>query len=150
MVRFMSARSEKSLLPAMGISVIVILIFDVGAVLSGMAGRVLLPSLNDPETIFPMLSIHLFPPVVSAILMVVVLAAIMSTVDSLLILASSAVVRDFLVRVIRLVGSRCRIRTGAFMRFMVSGHQSVRRNCRHAERVSDYRGLGAGFQTAYT
>ena len=50
MVRFMSARSEKSLLPAMGISVIVILIFDVGAVLSGMAGRVLLPSLNDPET----------------------------------------------------------------------------------------------------
>ena len=99
MVRFMSARSEKSLVPAMGISVVVILIFDLGAVLTGMAGRVLFPSLKDPETILPLLSTHLFPPVVSAVLMVVVLAAIMSTVDSLLILASSAVVRDFLQKI---------------------------------------------------
>jgi sodium/proline symporter len=99
MVRFMSARSEKSLVPAMGISVVVILIFDLGAVLTGMAGRVLFPALKDPETILPLLSTQLFPPVVSAVLMVVVLAAIMSTVDSLLILASSAVVRDFLQKI---------------------------------------------------
>ena len=95
MVRFMSARSEKSLVPAMAISVVVILLFDLGAVLTGMAGRALFPGLEDPETILPVISTTLLHPVLGGIMMVVVLAAIMSTVDSLLILASSAAVRDY-------------------------------------------------------
>ena len=95
MVRFMSARSEKSLVPAMAISVTVILLFDLGAVLTGMAGRALFPGLEDPEGILPLISTSLLHPVLGGIMMVVVLAAIMSTVDSLLILASSAVVRDY-------------------------------------------------------
>ena len=95
MVRFMSARSEKSLVPAMAISVVVILLFDLGAVLTGMAGRALYPGLEDPETILPVISTTLLHPVLGGIMMVVVLAAIMSTVDSLLILASSAIVRDY-------------------------------------------------------
>jgi sodium/proline symporter len=95
MVRFMSARSEKSLRPAMAISVLVILLFDLGAVLTGMAGRALFPGLEDPETILPLVSTSLLHPVLGGVMMVIVLAAIMSTVDSLLILASSAVVRDY-------------------------------------------------------
>ena len=95
MVRFMSARSERSLVPAMGISITVILLFDLGAVLTGMAGRALFPGLEDPEAILPLLSTELLPPFLGGVMMVVVLAAIMSTVDSLLILASSAVVRDY-------------------------------------------------------
>ena len=95
MVRFMSARTEKSLVPAMVISVIVILLFDVGAVLTGMAGRALFPGLEDPESILPVISTTLLHPVLGGVMMVVVLAAIMSTVDSLLILASSAIVRDY-------------------------------------------------------
>ena len=95
MVRFMSARSEKSLVPAMAISVVVILLFDLGAVLTGMAGRALFPGLEDPESILPLISTTLLHPVLGGIMMVVVLAAIMSTVDSLLILASSAAVRDY-------------------------------------------------------
>ena len=95
MVRFMSARSEKSLVPAMGISITVILLFDLGAVLTGMAGRALYPGLEDPESILPVISTSLLHPVLGGIMMVVVLAAIMSTVDSLLIMASSAVVRDY-------------------------------------------------------
>jgi len=99
MVRFMSARSEKSLVPAMAISVVVILLFDLGAVLTGMAGRALFPDLADPEAILPLLSTTLLHPVLGGIMMVVVLAAIMSTVDSLLILASSAIVRDYLQKI---------------------------------------------------
>jgi len=101
MVRFMSARSEESLVPAMAISVAVIFCFDAGAVLTGMAGRALFPGLADPETILPLLSTKLLPPLLTAVMMVVVLAAIMSTVDSLLILASSAVVRDYLQKIRR-------------------------------------------------
>lgn len=99
MVRFMSARSEQSLVPAMIISIMVILLFDLGAVTAGLAGRALFPGLEDPEGILPLLATELFSPVFAGILMVVVLAAIMSTADSLLIMASSAVVRDYLQKI---------------------------------------------------
>ena len=99
MVRFMSARSVKSLVPAMTISILVIFLFDVGAVLTGMAGRALFPGLEDPESILPLMSSEILPEWMAGIMMVVVLAAIMSTVDSLLILASSAVVRDYMQKI---------------------------------------------------
>ena len=98
-VRFMSAVSESSIRTAGIISVLVTFMFGTGAVLTGMAGRVLVPGLEDAETIFPVLASELFPDVITGMLMVVVLAAIMSTVDSLLLLASSAVVRDFLQQI---------------------------------------------------
>lgn len=94
MTRFMAAKNDKELRKARVMSIIVILIFDIGAVTAGMAGRALFPELTDVETIFPLLARELFPPIITGVLMVVVLSAIMSTVDSLLLLASSAVVRD--------------------------------------------------------
>jgi sodium/proline symporter len=100
MVRFMSARDDAELKKARIMSVIVILLFDAGAVTAGMAGRALFPGLEDAETIFPLLSTELFPPVLTGVLMIVVLSAIMSTVDSLLLLAASAVVRDTLQKIL--------------------------------------------------
>jgi len=99
LVRFMSIESEASIKIAGSISVTVIFLFGCGAVLTGMAGRVLVPGLEDAETIFPILASQLFPDAVTGLLMVVVLAAIMSTVDSLLLLASSTVVRDFMQKI---------------------------------------------------
>ena len=101
MVRFMSAKDEEELKKARILSVIVILLFDIGAVTAGMAGRALFPDLADAETIFPVLSNELFPPLITGVLMVIVLSAIMSTVDSLLLLASSAVVRDGFQKIFR-------------------------------------------------
>jgi Na+/proline symporter len=83
----------------MTISIIVLFLFDMGAVTTGLAGRALFPGLEDPEGILPLLAIELFSPVFAGVLMVVVLAAIMSTADSLLIMASSAVVRDYLQKI---------------------------------------------------
>jgi sodium/proline symporter len=99
LVRFMSAESEASLKTAGTISVSVLFIYTFGAVLTGMAGRALFPGLEDSETILPLLSTELFPEIITALLMVIVLAAIMSTVDSLLLLASSAIVRDYLQKI---------------------------------------------------
>jgi sodium/proline symporter len=100
MVRFMSARDDRELKKARVMSIIVILLFDAGAVTAGMAGRALFPGLDDAETIFPVLATELFPPVLTGVLMIVVLSAIMSTVDSLLLLASSAVVRDTMQKIL--------------------------------------------------
>lgn len=94
LTRFMAARDRKTIVDGGVIAVVCVIVFDVGAVLGGMSGRVLFPGLADPETILPIMTGALLPPVVTGIFLVIVLAAIMSTVDSLLILASSAVVRD--------------------------------------------------------
>ncbi|MDH3339234.1 MAG: sodium/proline symporter [Gammaproteobacteria bacterium] len=94
LVRYMSAKDENELRKARWVSVFVLLFFTFGAVTAGIAGRALFPGLEDPEKIFPTLSSELFSPLVAGVLLVIVLAAIMSTADSLLLLASSAIVRD--------------------------------------------------------
>ncbi|MCH7822704.1 MAG: sodium/proline symporter [Proteobacteria bacterium] len=100
LVRFMSARDDVELKKARVVSVAVLLLFTLGAVTAGIAGRALYPGLEDPETIFPVISMQLFPPLITGVLLVIVLSAIMSTVDSLLLLASSAVVRDTMQQIL--------------------------------------------------
>jgi Na+/proline symporter len=94
LVRYMSARDDGELKKARIVSVAVLFVFLFGAVTAGIAGRALFPSLADSEQIFPTLASELFPPLLTGVLFVIVLSAIMSTVDSLLLLASSSIVRD--------------------------------------------------------
>ena len=94
LTRFMAARDQRQIVNGGFWAVLCVIGFDVGAVLGGMAGRAVFPGLTDPETVLPVMSEAFFPAFFTGIFLVVVLAAIMSTVDSLLILASSAVVRD--------------------------------------------------------
>jgi sodium/proline symporter len=101
LTRFMSARDQGQIVEGGLIAVVCIVVFDVGAVLTGISGRYLFPGLEDPETVLPVMSGALFPSLVTGLVLVVVLAAIMSTVDSLLILASSATVRDLLQKVVQ-------------------------------------------------
>lgn len=98
LTRFMAARDQKQIVDGGFWAVLCVIGFDVGAVFAGMAGRTLFPGLADPETVLPEMSAALFPAFFTGIVLVVVLAAIMSTVDSLLILASSVVVRDVFQR----------------------------------------------------
>ena len=107
LTRFMAARSQTDIVKGARIAIPCILVFDIGAVFAGMAGRVLFPALTDPETILPMMSMDLFPSLITGLFLVTVLAAIMSTVDSLLILASASVVRDIIQQTLKLaIGER--------------------------------------------
>ncbi len=99
LIRYMSARDDGEIRKARIMSLIVLFVFTFGAVTAGIAGRALYPGLEDPERIFPVISNNLFHPIIAGMLLVVVLSAIMSTVDSLLLLASSSVVRDTYQRI---------------------------------------------------
>ncbi len=101
LVRYISAKGQQEIVSGSVMAVVCIIIFDLGAVLAGMAGRVIFPNLADPETVMPLMSKELFPALFTGLFVVVVLGAIMSTVDSLLILASSAVLRDGVQKVFR-------------------------------------------------
>ena len=99
LVRFMAIKDTADVPKAASISIVVILLFDFGAVMTGLVGRVLFPDLTDPENIMPTLAKSLFTPIVTGILVVAVLSAVMSTVSSLLNLASSAIVHDLYLKI---------------------------------------------------
>jgi sodium/proline symporter len=101
LVRWISARDRKQIVNGSLIAVICIVVFDIGAVLTGVAGRALFPGIADQEAILPTMTSGLLPEIFIGIYLVIVLAASMSTVDSLLILASSVVARDVIQNIFK-------------------------------------------------
>ncbi len=98
LARFMAARSADELPVARRIAVGWTAVTLTGAVLVGLAGfGHLHPSLLDvdQEKVFMRLVELLFHPVLAGIWLAAILAAIMSTADSQLLVASSAVTEDF-------------------------------------------------------
>lgn len=98
-VRFMAIRSVKDVPTARNIGMSWMLLCLLGALGTGLAGlayatRTGLP-VSDPETIFIILSDVLFNPLVTGFLLAAILAAIMSTISSQLLVSSSSLVEDF-------------------------------------------------------
>lgn len=107
-VRFMSIRDEGQIRSGRWVAMVFTVLTDTGAVLAGMFGRCLIAPDGDAATLFgpgtalgpggqnilPLTVEHLFPPLIVGLYIAAVLAATMSTIDSLLVVASSAVVRD--------------------------------------------------------
>jgi SSS family transporter len=108
-VRYIAVKSREKLRTGALIAIFFTILTDCGAVLSGMAGRALLGPLADQEDVYPTLVNTLFGPVLTGILVAVVLAAIMSTADSLLILSTSAVVRDVYQKIFHPEASQRRV-----------------------------------------
>ncbi|MCZ4348199.1 sodium:solute symporter family transporter, partial [Devosia neptuniae] len=71
----------------------------IGAMLVGLVGLIYVtnsgaPKLDDGEKIFMLLVNAMFHPVIAGILLAAILAAIMSTADSQLLVSSSAMAED--------------------------------------------------------
>ena len=100
-VRFMAIRSLKDIAAARHIGMGWMIVTVIGAVLVGVFGVAYVHQedlrgvLADPETIFILLSQALFHPLVSGFLLAAILAAIMSTISSQLLVSSSSLTEDF-------------------------------------------------------
>lgn len=101
LVRFMACRDKKAIRSATVIAGVWVLISLVAAILVGVVGSVLIPNIADGEQIFMELVKRLFPMVLDGILLSAILAAIMSTADSQLLVASSAFANDIFKGLIR-------------------------------------------------
>jgi sodium/proline symporter len=109
-VRFMSIKSEKEIDKGKWIALLFTLITDAAAVTIGILARIYFTKEGqDPEVVLgtggenvlSLLTHEFLPTILVAIFIAIVLSAIMSTIDSLLILASSAVTRDFYQKILR-------------------------------------------------
>lgn len=94
LVRFMALRDATALRQARLITIAWYLVVFLGMVFVGLVGHVLHAGIDNPETIFFTLTESLFSPVIGAMLLAAVLSAIMSTADSQLLVAASAISHD--------------------------------------------------------
>ncbi len=97
-VRYISMKDEKQILPGTLTAVAWTIMADSGAVLIGLFGRAIYtPEMlgNNPDNVLPEMAQGLLPAFFAGVFIAMVLSAIMSTIDSLLLVASSAGVRDY-------------------------------------------------------
>ncbi|MGH1347484.1 MAG: sodium/proline symporter [Nannocystales bacterium] len=92
--RFMAVRDDAALRQARVIAMGWAVVLYTGMIILGLSARALLPALGDGEVAFVAAARHLLPPVVAGVVLASVLSAIMSTADSQLLVAASAVVHD--------------------------------------------------------
>jgi sodium/proline symporter len=121
-VRFMALRSAKDVPKARFIGTTWMILGLYGAIFTGFVGLAFISTqdisilskfgievvtedglqmLQDPEKIFIAFSQILFNPIVAGILLAAILSAIMSTIDSQLLVSSSAVAEDFYKAIFR-------------------------------------------------
>ena len=102
LVRFMAARSERDLPTSRRIAMTWVTLSLLGAVAAGWIGIAIYPGgLDEPERVFIRLVADLFDPWLGGVLLAAILAAIMSTIDSQLLVSASAVSEDVYARLFR-------------------------------------------------
>ncbi|MEO9246638.1 sodium/proline symporter PutP [Citricoccus nitrophenolicus] len=111
-VRFMALRSAKDAVAGRRIGIAWMALCAFGAVMTALVGIAYFQAhpeltLDDPETVFLLLSQILFHPFVAGLVLAAVLAAVMSTISSQLIVCSSALVEDLY----KLFGRKANART---------------------------------------
>ncbi len=108
-VRFISLRSPDEIKKGAFVAILFTILSDGGAVLTGMVGRQILVGASDTvsllgesgQDVLPLLVDAIVPLSLAGIFIAIVLSAIMSTIDSLLVVAASAVVRDWYQKIKR-------------------------------------------------
>jgi sodium/proline symporter len=97
LARFMAVENPQKLVAARRIAMVWMVLVLFGSVATGLAGIAYFADnpLENPETVFIALSQQLFNPWVAGIITAAILSAIMSTVDSQLLVSSSVISEDF-------------------------------------------------------
>lgn len=97
LARFMAIEDPKKIVSARRFAMSWMVLVLTGSILTGLVGISYFVDepLQNPETVFIALSNSLFNPWMAGIITAAILAAIMSTVDSQLLIASSVISQDF-------------------------------------------------------
>jgi len=155
LVRFMALRSPQDAKAGRRIGIGWMILTALGAVATALIGIAYFQqnpdvTLNNPETVFLLLSQILFHPFVAGLVLAAVLAAIMSTVSSQLIVCSSALVEDLY----KIVGKKDATpkqlvmlgRLGVLLVALVAGLIALNRDATILELVGfAWAGFGAAF-----
>lgn len=93
LMRFQSIRSESDILAATGVAFVFQAIRMTLPLLIGISARVLYESVGNPEQVVFMVMTDYLPPAVAGILLAGIISAIISTTDSMILVASTDVIQ---------------------------------------------------------
>ena len=153
-VRFMAIRSVKDMPTARRIGMTWMIVAIIGAMATGFAGIAYVAKtgikLDDAETIFIVLSQLLFSPLIAGFLLAAILAAIMSTISSQLLVTSSSLTGDFYQAFLHRDASEKQLvlvgRISVFLVALVAIYLAYDRNSSILSLVSNaWAGFGAAF-----
>ncbi|WP_188613825.1 sodium/pantothenate symporter [Lysinibacillus alkalisoli] len=120
-VRAMSYKNAKSMHRAILIGTIAIGTIMFGMHLIGVLARPVMPGIEIGDKVMPLLTLEVLPPVVAGLVLAAPMAATMSTVNALLILVSSTVVKDIYLNYIKPGASDAQIKKASFIVTTVIG-----------------------------
>ncbi|MGE7622954.1 sodium/pantothenate symporter [Viridibacillus sp. NPDC096237] len=113
-VRAMSYKNSKGMHSAIIIGTIALATVMFGMHLIGVLARPVLPGIEIGDKVMPLLTLKVLPPYLAGIVLAAPMAAIMSTVNALLILVSSTVVKDIYLNYIKPTASDVQIKKASF------------------------------------
>ncbi|WP_433742607.1 sodium/pantothenate symporter [Falsibacillus pallidus] len=114
-VRAMSYKNATAMHRAIIIGTIVVGLIMLGMHLIGVLARAVVPGIEIGDKVMPVLALKVLPGWLAGIVLAAPMAAIMSTVDSLLILVSSAVVKDIYINYINPEASEKNVKRTSFI-----------------------------------
>lgn len=109
-VRAMSYKNSKSMHRALIIGTIVVGFIMLNMHLTGVLARPIVPGIEIGDKVMPLLALEVLPTWLAGIVLAAPMAAIMSTVDSLLLLVSSSLVKDLYLNYIEPKASHTRVK----------------------------------------
>ncbi|MBU9722923.1 MULTISPECIES: sodium/pantothenate symporter [Bacillaceae] len=113
-VRAMSYKNAKAMHRSLIVGTIVVGFIMLGMHLIGVFARPILPGIEVADQVMPLITLEVLPPWLAGIVLAAPLAAIMSTVDSLLLLVSSAVVKDVYLNYVKPDATMRRVKQVSF------------------------------------
>ncbi|ANB90735.1 sodium/panthothenate symporter [Moraxella ovis] len=98
-VRAMAYKDSRSLHRGILVGTVVMTVLVLGMHLAGVLARAVVPELDVPDKVIPTLMMTVLPPFVAGIFLAAPMAAIMSSIDSMLIQSSSTLIKDLYLSV---------------------------------------------------
>lgn len=120
-VRAMSYKDSKGMHRAIMIGTIGIATVMFGMHLIGVFGRAVMPGIDIGDKVMPTLTLEVLPPILAGVVLAAPMAAIMSTVNALLILVSSTVIKDVYLNFIKPTAQDAEIKRLSFIVTTVVG-----------------------------
>lgn len=93
-VRAMAYKDSRSLHHGILVGTVVMVVLVLGMHLAGVLAHAVVPKLDVPDKVIPTLMMTVLPPFVAGIFLAAPMAAIMSSIDSMLIQSSSTLIKD--------------------------------------------------------
>lgn len=120
-VRGMTFKDSKSMHKGMVYACIIMGLFTLGFASIGPLVRVLLPGIEVADLALPLLMLELMPGWVAGLILAAPIAAVMSTVDSMLLVTSSAVVKDIYLNYINPNASEKKVKKLSYLTTLIIG-----------------------------